>query len=168
MAVILGDHQISATKISQAFMPATFRSHVQQMAGYVPGEQPQEDGWTKLNTNENPYPPSPKVVEAIRNAASGRLNVYPDPMAMGFRKAAAKLFDVSPEWILPANGSDENLTIELGFSPSVIRGEIVALASRLAIEGANAQNLTLRDKTAEMLSPVRSFSETHAVKAAEG
>ncbi len=65
----------------------------------------------KLNTNENPYPPSPRVVDAIRRAAEGRLNVYPDPNAAGFRKVAAKLFGVDPDWILPANGSDENLTI---------------------------------------------------------
>lgn len=92
-------------------MTIPFRTNVQQLVGYAPGEQPQETGWVKLNTNENPYPPSPKVVEAIQNAATGRLNVYPDPYAGSFRKAAARLFDVSPDWILPANGSDENLTI---------------------------------------------------------
>ena len=81
------------------------------MAGYVPGEQPQTSDWVKLNTNENPYPPSPRVVEAIRNAAEGRLNVYPDPLATDFRTAAAELFSVEPDWILPANGSDENLTV---------------------------------------------------------
>lgn len=81
------------------------------MGGYVPGEQPQTAGWVKLNTNENPYPPSPKVVEAIQQAAAGRLNVYPDPLACNFREAAAELFNVDPAWILPANGSDENLTI---------------------------------------------------------
>ncbi len=81
------------------------------MAGYAPGEQPQESGWIKLNTNENPYPPSPAVVEAIRTAATSRLNVYPDATATPFREAAAELFDLEPDWILPANGSDENLTI---------------------------------------------------------
>ena len=92
-------------------MTSIFRPAIERMAGYAPGEQPQEGGWVKLNTNENPYPPSPKVVEAIRRAAEGRLNVYPDPHATGFRKAAAKLFNVDPDWILPANGSDENLTV---------------------------------------------------------
>jgi histidinol-phosphate aminotransferase len=92
-------------------MTSIFRTAVDRMAGYAPGEQPQEGGWIKLNTNENPYPPSPKVVEAIRHAAEGRLNVYPDPHATGFRRAAAKLFNVDPDWILPANGSDENLTV---------------------------------------------------------
>lgn len=88
-----------------------FRPDVERIEGYVPGEQPQESGWIKLNTNENPYPPSPRVVAAIKQAAEGRLNVYPDPLVSSFRKVAAALFDVDPEWILPANGSDENLTI---------------------------------------------------------
>lgn len=92
-------------------MTSVFRPAIDRMAGYAPGEQPQEGGWVKLNTNENPYPPSPRVVDAIRRAAEGRLNVYPDPNATGFRKVAAKLFNVEPDWILPANGSDENLTI---------------------------------------------------------
>jgi histidinol-phosphate aminotransferase len=92
-------------------MSTVFRPAIQKMAGYVPGEQPQLDGWTKLNTNENPYPPSPKVVEAIRNAAEGRLNLYPDASAKAFREAAAEVYGIGPDWILPGNGSDENLTI---------------------------------------------------------
>ncbi|MCR9200018.1 MAG: histidinol-phosphate transaminase [Planctomycetaceae bacterium] len=92
-------------------MSNLFRQNVQDMAGYAPGEQPQGGDWVKLNTNENPYPPSPAVVDAIQQAATSRLNVYPDPLAMGFREAAAELFQVTPDWILPANGSDENLTI---------------------------------------------------------
>lgn len=87
------------------------RANIQRIAGYVPGEQPQEGGWIKLNTNENPYPPSPRVVAAIQAAAEGRLNVYPDPLATRFRKSVAVIFDVDPDGVLPANGSDENLTI---------------------------------------------------------
>ena len=88
-----------------------FRPAVDRLEGYVPGEQPQESGWIKLNTNENPYPPSPRVVAAIQAAAEGRLNVYPDPLATRFRKLAGDLFGVDADWVLPANGSDENLTI---------------------------------------------------------
>lgn len=88
-----------------------FRPNIDRLAGYTPGEQPQETGWIKLNTNENPYPPSPRVVEAIRQAAQGRLNLYPDPLSTAFRRAAAEVFQVEPDWILPGNGSDENLTI---------------------------------------------------------
>ena len=88
-----------------------FRPELDRIAGYVPGEQPQGGGWIKLNTNENPYPPSPRVVEAIREAATGKLNKYPDPLGSQFREAAAKICGVEPDWILPGNGSDEVLTI---------------------------------------------------------
>ena len=92
-------------------MMSLFRSQVQQMSGYTPGEQPQESGWVKLNTNENAYPPSPRVKDAVQRVLEGRLNIYPDPLATEFRKAAAELFQVDPDWILPGNGSDEILTI---------------------------------------------------------
>lgn len=88
-----------------------FRPEIDRIAGYTPGEQPQDSGWTKLNTNENPYPPSPRVVEAIAAAARGKLNLYPDPLGTRFRKAAAAVLGFEPEWILPGNGSDEILTI---------------------------------------------------------
>jgi histidinol-phosphate aminotransferase len=88
-----------------------FRPDIDRIEGYTPGEQPQESGWIKLNTNENPYPPSPAVRAAIEAAARGRLNVYPDPLATAFRKKAAAVFGVEPDWILPANGSDECLTL---------------------------------------------------------
>lgn len=87
------------------------RPDVARIHGYVPGEQPQEAGWVKLNTNENPYPPSPAVVQAIEAAARGRLNIYPDPLATRVRRKIAELFHVDPDWVLPANGSDENLTL---------------------------------------------------------
>jgi len=88
-----------------------FRPSVDRLHSYVPGEQPQDAGWIKLNTNENPYPPSPRVVEAIERVARSRLHLYPDPLGNSFRKAAADLFGLDPDWILPANGSDENLTL---------------------------------------------------------
>lgn len=88
-----------------------FRPNIDAIEGYTPGEQPQEDGWTKLNTNENPYPPSPRVVVALEDAAAGRLQIYPDPLARRFCEVAGELFGVDADWILPANGSDENLTI---------------------------------------------------------
>jgi histidinol-phosphate aminotransferase len=86
------------------------RPAIARISGYVPGEQPQEAGWTKLNTNENPYPPSPRVREAML-AAADRLAVYPDPLGTRFRKVAADVLGVDPDWILPGNGSDEVLTI---------------------------------------------------------
>src|ERR1700742_2582892 len=91
--------------------PSLFRPDIDRIDGYTPGEQPQETGWIKLNTNENPYPRSPAVRAAIIAAAEGRLNLYPDPLATAFRKKAAALFGVDPEWVLPGNGSDECLTL---------------------------------------------------------
>lgn len=93
---------------------SVFRPNIDRLHGYTPGEQPQEAGWTKLNTNENPYPPSPQAIAAIeRVARGGRLNLYPDPLGKKFRDVAGQLFGVGPDWILPANGSDENLTLIL-------------------------------------------------------
>lgn len=126
-----------------------FRPAIDRIEGYTPGEQPQEPGWVKLNTNENPYPPSPRVVEAIRAAARGRLNLYPDPLASAFRRSAAALFGVDPDWVLPANGSDENLTLLM--RSFVDSGDLVAypypsyiLYETLAeIQGAAHERLVL-------------------------
>ena len=65
----------------------------------------------KLNTNELPFPPPPAAVEAIRAAAGERLNRYPDPTGLAFRQAAADRLGLTPDWILPGNGSDEILTL---------------------------------------------------------
>jgi histidinol-phosphate aminotransferase len=81
------------------------------MAGYAPGEQPLEGGFIKLNTNENPYPPSPRVAEAIAQMLGERLRLYPDPVGTAFRKVAARLHGVEPGMILAGNGSDDLLTI---------------------------------------------------------
>jgi histidinol-phosphate aminotransferase len=81
------------------------------MGGYVPGEQPRDGILIKLNTNENPYPPSPRAIEAMRAVLDGRLRLYPDPMASEVRLAAAALHKIGPEWILVGNGSDDLLTI---------------------------------------------------------
>lgn len=93
-------------------MSRFFQPHIDRMAGYVPGEQPREGGFIKLNTNENPYPPSPRVAEAISRALhEGRLRLYPDPIGTAFRQVAGRLHGVAPEMILAGNGSDDLLTI---------------------------------------------------------
>src|ERR1051325_661977 len=66
------------------------RPIVQRLSPYVPGEQLQIKGLIKLNTNENPYPPSPKVLRAVRNAVDDRLRLYPDPSASSLREKLAK------------------------------------------------------------------------------
>ncbi|RMG04867.1 MAG: aminotransferase class I/II-fold pyridoxal phosphate-dependent enzyme, partial [Planctomycetota bacterium] len=88
-----------------------FRESILSMAGYTPGEQPQDGRYIKLNTNENPYPASPNVFEAIRKALDRGLQKYPDALATPFRTAASKVLGVEPDWILAGNGSDDILTI---------------------------------------------------------
>lgn len=87
-----------------------FRREIVAMKPYTPGEQPQTGKAIKLNTNENPYPPSPRVAEAIRQATS-QLERYPDPIGTAFRLAAADVLHVDPDMILCGNGSDDCLTI---------------------------------------------------------
>ncbi len=88
-----------------------FRPDIIKMSPYVPGEQPQAGKFIKLNTNENPYPPSPKVIEALQQAIANRLERYPDPLATSFRIRAAEVLRVTPDHILCGNGSDDILTI---------------------------------------------------------
>jgi histidinol-phosphate aminotransferase len=92
-------------------MTSALQPHIVRLTGYVPGEQPQTSGFIKLNTNENPYPPSPRVIESIKAALGDRLRLYPDPSATAFRRTAAALHRVQPEMILAGNGSDDVLTI---------------------------------------------------------
>lgn len=84
------------------------------MTGYTPGEQPKPgERVIKLNTNENPFGPSPRVLEAIRSVDPEWLRRYPPPMADRFREAAGQLHGVPPECILAGNGSDDILQIAL-------------------------------------------------------
>lgn len=81
------------------------------MHAYVPGEQPTGGGYIKLNANENPYPPSPRVVEALVAEASGALNLYPDANANPVRDRLAARFGMKRDMFLVANGGDDILTI---------------------------------------------------------
>jgi histidinol-phosphate aminotransferase len=88
------------------------RSTVRALEGYVPGEQPAPGARVvKLNTNENPYPPSPRVLEAIRAVPAAALQRYPQPMADAFRATAARVLGVPHDAVLAGNGSDDILTI---------------------------------------------------------
>lgn len=82
---------------------------IRDMVPYVPGEQPRDRQFIKLNTNENPYPPSPKALEALRAAAGDSLRLYPDPECTELRAAIAAAHGLSPEQVFPGNGSDEVL-----------------------------------------------------------
>ena len=94
-------------------MTKYFRSNIAAMAGYMPGEQPRDDGIIKLNTNENPYPPSPKVYAALKRAINPALRLYPEPLSDSLRAMAAIVYGVKAENIMTGNGSDEILSILL-------------------------------------------------------
>jgi histidinol-phosphate aminotransferase len=87
------------------------RPLVHQLHAYVPGEQPKIKGLIKLNTNENPYPPAPRVLRAVRAVVDGRLRLYPNPTAERLREKLAKLHRCKPENIIIGNGSDECLAL---------------------------------------------------------
>jgi histidinol-phosphate aminotransferase len=84
---------------------------VRTLTPYVPGEQPKLDNLVKLNTNENPSGPSPRVIEAIRAAADDGLRLYPDPNADRLKAAIANNFDIAPQQVFVGNGSDEVLAL---------------------------------------------------------
>ncbi len=92
-------------------MTGYFRPNISAMTGYAPGEQPQEDGYIKLNTNENPYPPSPQVRAALRRAINPSLRLYPEPLSDTLRNQAAAVYGVKPANVIAGNGSDELLSI---------------------------------------------------------
>ena len=87
------------------------RSNIEQMHGYVPGEQPQVAGLIKLNTNENPYPPSPVVLDAIRSAIDGRLRLYPDPTASTLRQKLGAQHGFAAGQFVIGNGCDDILNL---------------------------------------------------------
>ena len=87
------------------------RTLVRELHAYVPGEQPKIQGLIKLNTNENPYPPAPSVLRAVRAAVDGRLRLYPNPTAETVREKLAALHQCAPENIIVGNGSDELLAL---------------------------------------------------------
>lgn len=82
---------------------------LQTLEPYIPGEQPQDKRYVKLNTNESPYPPSPRVLETLNRERISRLNLYPDPLALALRETIAKEYGLAAENVFVGNGSDEVL-----------------------------------------------------------
>jgi histidinol-phosphate aminotransferase len=90
------------------------KEHIARLKAYEPGRQPGDgERVVKLNTNENPYPPSPWVEEAIREEGVENLRLYPDPASQHLRETAASLYGLTPEQVLCGNGSDEIIGILL-------------------------------------------------------
>jgi len=103
---------IRLSLISRSFRMSRYWSAVTHgLTPYVPGEQPALDNLIKLNTNENPYGPSPKALAAIRAATEDTLRLYPDPDAKALKVAIANRYKVSPEQVFVGNGSDEVLAL---------------------------------------------------------
>jgi histidinol-phosphate aminotransferase len=113
------------------------RPLVRELHPYVPGEQPRIKGLIKLNTNENPYPPSPRVLAAVKSAVDGRLRLYPNPTAQPLREGLARLHGCRPTNILVGNGSDE----------------ILALATRAFVEPASGRRSGQHASTVQFFSP---------------
>lgn len=102
------------------------RAHLRSMKAYVPGAQPDARA-IKLNTNENPFPPSPRVMAALAAITARSLQRYPDPLATAFRETAADLHQVSPEEVVATNGGDELL--RLAVTTFVDPGRAIGVAS---------------------------------------
>lgn len=92
-------------------MKEYWSKRARDLVPYTPGEQPRQRNWIKLNTNENPYPPSQKALAAIRVAAGETLRLYPDPECTSLREALAATFDLKPAQVFVGNGSDEVLAL---------------------------------------------------------
>ena len=124
------------------------RPLVHDLHAYVPGEQPKIKGLIKLNTNENPYPPSPRVLRTVKAAVDGRLRLYPNPSAERLREKLAKLHRCKPENIIVGNGSDE----------------VLALAVRCFVEPKqNSKFKILNSKTANARTLVQYFTPSYSL-----
>ncbi len=126
------------------------RKHIEELKPYVPGEQPQQGEWIKLNTNENPYPPSPEVLRRIKNQLEKRVRLYPDPLFKNLRRAAARRWKVSEDDIFVGNGSDE--VLRLLFQSYLTPGDSVA---------ALFPTYTLYETLADIFDARMIYYETH-------
>ena len=122
-----------------------------RLAPYTPGEQPQDQQYIKLNTNDSPFPPSPKVVKAISRAELLKLNLYSDPTCGQLVEAIARRYELQPENILTGNGSDEILAF--AFRAFCGEGKPLAYAditygfykSQVALFGLESKVVPLRE-----------------------
>jgi histidinol-phosphate aminotransferase len=129
------------------FPETLIRPIIRNLHGYMPGEQPKIKGLIKLNTNENPYPPSPKVLAAVKAAVDGRLRLYPNPTAQLLREKLARLHGCKPENIIVGNGSDE----------------LLALATRAFVESADCGLRIAESKKRLSTATVQYFSPSYSL-----
>jgi len=129
------------------------RPNIAEMKGYVPGYQPADEAaFIKLNTNENPYPPSPEVVGAIQaelGSDGGSLRKYPAASSMKLRETAGELYGFDPSWIIMANGSDEVLNnlirafADVGEEIGYVHPSYSYYATLAEIQGARLRTFSL-------------------------
>jgi histidinol-phosphate aminotransferase len=118
------------------------RPLVRDLHAYVPGEQPKIKGLIKLNTNENPFPPSPKVLAAVKAAVDGRLRLYPNPTAQTLREKLAKLHGCKQENIIVGNGSDELLALAVRGFVEPVAADVNRRKHRVFTNAATVQFFT--------------------------
>lgn len=117
---------------------ALIRPFLRAVHPYVPGEQPSIKGLIKLNTNENPYPPSPHVLKTMKAAVDGRLRLYPDPTAEPLRERLAKLHGCRTENIIVGNGSDELLALAVRCCVETLASQRGPISQRYLVPPAKA------------------------------
>ena len=137
-------------------MKSYFRPEIDAMEGYVPGEQPKMANLVKLNTNENPFPPSPEVEKVLRSFNTERMRRYPDPRADALREAVALRNGVKKENVIVGNGSDDLLTMVFRAFTSpeqpmaMLYPSYSLYAELAAMQGARVIRVPLQEKTFEL------------------
>jgi histidinol-phosphate aminotransferase len=122
--------------------PQLIRPLVRELRPYVYGEQPKIKGLIKLNTNENPYPPSPKVLAAVKAAVDGRLRLYPNPTVQALREKLAKLHGCHADNIIVGNGSDELLALATRCFVEPVAADVNRRKARAFTSAATIQYFT--------------------------
>jgi histidinol-phosphate aminotransferase len=128
--------------MSRTGLKNLIRPLVRELHAYVPGEQPKIKRLIKLNTNENPYPPSPKVLAAIKNSVDARLRLYPNPTSEKLREKLAKLHGCKPENIIIGNGSDELLALATRCFVEPVAADVNRRKNRAFTSAATVQYFT--------------------------
>jgi histidinol-phosphate aminotransferase len=137
--------------------------HIQSLHAYVPGEQPQGGGWVKLNTNENPYPPSPKVAEAIA-AEVEKLRLYPEPLSKRLRAAIGERFGMDGANVIIGNGSDNllDLITRCFAGPPGVGHTVPSYSLYPVVAGMSGQGLVEVPFDCSMRLDIEAIRATHA------
>lgn len=147
-----------------------FRQAIDEMEGYAPGEWPALDsGVLKLNSNENPYPPSPNVLSALREIDGELLRRYPNPRGQTFCEVAGEIFGVPADWVMVGNGSDDLLTLLVRACAEPGRRQLayptptyVLYRTLAAMQPATTQEIAYQQKDESWLLPIEELVAARA------